>query len=163
MPKHYSFALSNGKTLDLEGDEQPTDAEVEAIAKEQGVSLVPVGDTKEPPKKPTTPADSPNYGDEVKSAVKGVGEGALPGITQGIRNLPHTLLDTGQMVASYLTNPGEFVKSGLKLGMQMPGKIKDAYEAVTNPPHVEGEPTAESSGKVIGKFLGEQTVPLALG
>jgi len=163
MPKHYSYALSNGKTLDLEGDEQPTDAEVEAIAKEQGVSLVPVGDTKEPPKKPATPTAPTSYLDEAKSAMKGIAQGALPGIAQGIKDLPKTALETGQMVADYLTNPGEFMKSGLKLGMQVPGKIKDAYEAVTNPPHVEGEPTAQSSGKVIGKFLGEQTVPLALG
>lgn len=40
MPqKKFSYHLSNGKTLDLEGDEPPSDDEVEAIAKEQGVQL----------------------------------------------------------------------------------------------------------------------------
>lgn len=40
MPK-YTYPLSNGKSLTLEGDTMPSDAEVEAIAKEQGVSLTP--------------------------------------------------------------------------------------------------------------------------
>jgi hypothetical protein len=40
MPK-YNYALANGKTLTLEGDSQPSDADVEQAASAQGVSLVP--------------------------------------------------------------------------------------------------------------------------
>lgn len=43
MPK-FKYALKNGKTLVLEGDTQPDDAEVEQIAKAQGVELVPADD-----------------------------------------------------------------------------------------------------------------------
>ena len=38
MPK-YRYALANGKSLVLEGETQPSDDDVEAIAKAQGVSL----------------------------------------------------------------------------------------------------------------------------
>jgi len=38
MPK-YNYSLVNGKTLTLEGDTQPSDEEVESIAKEQKVEL----------------------------------------------------------------------------------------------------------------------------
>lgn len=40
MPK-YSYKLTNGKTLDLEGDTPPSDDEVETIAKQHGVELLP--------------------------------------------------------------------------------------------------------------------------
>lgn len=46
MPK-YSFKLTNGKTMDLDGDSQPSDEEVEALAKENGVELA-LADTPEP-------------------------------------------------------------------------------------------------------------------
>lgn len=46
MPK-YKFALKNGKTLTLEGDTQPSDDEVEKIAKDQGVELQPVEEPTE--------------------------------------------------------------------------------------------------------------------
>lgn len=49
MPK-FKYALSNGKTLTLEGDEQPTDAEVEQHAKDAGVELQLA--------KPSTPAET---------------------------------------------------------------------------------------------------------
>lgn len=45
MPK-FTFHLKDGKTLTLEGDEQPSDSEVESIAKEQGVELAPAEDTE---------------------------------------------------------------------------------------------------------------------
>jgi hypothetical protein len=48
MPK-YSFKLKNGKTMDLEGDTMPSDEEVESLAKENGVELMPA-DTEEPVK-----------------------------------------------------------------------------------------------------------------
>lgn len=41
MPK-YKFQLANGKTMVLEGESQPSDADVEEAAKAQGVALVPV-------------------------------------------------------------------------------------------------------------------------
>ncbi len=51
MPR-FKYATSNGKSLILEGDSQPSDADVEQAAKAAGVSLVPaegmgsgVGDT----------------------------------------------------------------------------------------------------------------------
>ena len=43
----FSYHLSNGKTMDLEGDEPPSDAEVEALAKQNGVQLQ-VADKPEP-------------------------------------------------------------------------------------------------------------------
>lgn len=49
MPK-YKYALKNGKTLVLEGDTQPDDAEVEQIAKAQGVELVPADSPFHPPR-----------------------------------------------------------------------------------------------------------------
>lgn len=51
MPK-YQYKLANGKTLTLEGSTQPSDDEVESIAKEQGVELA-MANT--PPPVDTTP------------------------------------------------------------------------------------------------------------
>lgn len=43
MPE-FEYKLTNGKTLTLKGDTPPSDEEVESIAREQGVSLLPVDD-----------------------------------------------------------------------------------------------------------------------
>lgn len=48
MPE-YEYKLVNGKTLSLTGDEPPSDEEVESIATEQGVSLVPIESIKKTP------------------------------------------------------------------------------------------------------------------
>lgn len=56
MAKKFIYALSNGKTLELEGDDQPSDEEVESIASEQGVKLQ-VNEESTPVAIPTPIAD----------------------------------------------------------------------------------------------------------
>lgn len=60
MAHTYTYQLSNGKTLELEGDEQPTDTEVEEIANQQGVKLQPVEVAPAPITAPVeTPVSAP--------------------------------------------------------------------------------------------------------
>lgn len=59
MPK-FKFALDNGKFLTLEGDTQPSDTEVEALAKEHNVRLQPAHSTDAPADIPDTPVHNPS-------------------------------------------------------------------------------------------------------
>lgn len=93
MPK-YSYALSNGKSLVLEGDTQPTDEEIESIAHEQGVFLQPAdgaqgGDLLVDNVKNLAGV----VGDVAAGAAKKFGEGAtgvgrllhkIPGFSEGV-------------------------------------------------------------------------------
>lgn len=58
MPK-YSFKLKNGKTMDLDGDTQPSDEEVESIAKENGVELATADSSPSLNYKPAPIASTP--------------------------------------------------------------------------------------------------------
>jgi len=57
MPK-FKYTLANGKTLTLEGDTQPSDEEVESIAKEQGMQLQPIS---KPSPEPIVDTSLPEY------------------------------------------------------------------------------------------------------
>ncbi len=49
MPNKYDYHLKNGKTLTLEGDTLPSDDEVESIARENKVELIPADEIKSEP------------------------------------------------------------------------------------------------------------------
>lgn len=64
----YIYSLTNGKHLVLSGEQPPSDAEVEQIAKQQGVSLVPAGAT--PPAAPSRrQPTAPTFGGKLKQGI----------------------------------------------------------------------------------------------
>jgi hypothetical protein len=69
MPK-YTYPLKGGKTLVLEGDEQPPDSAVEAIAAKQGVSLMPKAEDNE---KTVKPSEELPLGERAARAIEGKG------------------------------------------------------------------------------------------
>ncbi len=99
MPK-YSFHLKNGKTLDLEGDTQPTDAEVEQIAKEQNVELMPADET--PSSIPPSTSNSPT------TKTPGMLSRAWHAISDPLTDIPSRV---GQAASEYLTDPRNQIMS----------------------------------------------------
>lgn len=113
MPK-YKYALANGKTLTLEGDTQPSDEEVESLAKEQKVQLSPVKESKFEPKVDTSPSpdaipssDSSNESKESNGLLSKIWHGISDPLTdapsrfanQVANTIDSPSLDTSPMMA----------------------------------------------------------------
>lgn len=72
MADKYNYHLQNGGLLTLEGDTMPSDSEVESIAKEKGVTLVPHDTETKVDNPPTKVSDKPSKLSELwKHALTG--------------------------------------------------------------------------------------------
>lgn len=97
----YDYQLKNGKTLTLEGDTQPTDADVEAAARSAGVELALAGE-------PSTP-----QGSTLMRTLSGMGKRALEtplNVLSGLKNLATSPLQTAKGL--YESQLQQFDKAG---------------------------------------------------
>ena len=118
MPK-YTYSLTNGKTLTLEGDTQPADADVEAAAKTAGVSLVPV-DTSVP-KTPGVVSAPTSIMQSVLNTGKDLAVGAVKGVGSTVKGIDELLgrlipindprFDSTMQTATQQTTPSNTAQS----------------------------------------------------
>jgi hypothetical protein len=91
----YDFKLTNGKTLTLEGDTQPSDADAEQAAKGAGVSLA-LADGPAASKEPAPPTTL----DQIKNAALGTIAGVTGLGVNAISKAVHHPIDTAMGLAS---------------------------------------------------------------
>lgn len=87
MPK-FKYELANGQYMTMEGDSQPSDADVEQAAKDAGVTLKPVGEKSQPNEVTATLSSKPQTSKQESDlpatpgvmAILGAGLKQVPGI-----------------------------------------------------------------------------------
>lgn len=139
MPK-YTYPLSNGKSLVLEGDTQPSDAEVESLAKEQGVSLVPAEE----------PGMLSRLGSGALDLIKNhpAQAGAMLG---GLIAVP---LTGGASIPAAVAAAGLGGAGGAGLGM-IGGAVAGSPDLPTTAGGVVKEMAGEGAGQAAGELIGQ--------
>jgi len=94
MPK-YRYPLTNGKSLVLTGEAEPTDADVEAAARDAGVEQLLVGAT--PPEPPVTSPAQPSASDSALP-MPGILTATGMAISGAGRAIPATLRTAGKAI-----------------------------------------------------------------
>lgn len=119
----YSAKLTNGKTITLEGDEQPTDADFEEAAHGAGVTLLPEGKTAE----------------EYAAREQGNKHG-LAYAAQTVKNIPGDIIEQtkgfGNMMFSVLP------RATAELGGSIGGRVREI--AGLEPGYPEGTPNIDA-------------------
>lgn len=150
MPK-YTYPLANGKTLTLEGETEPSQADVEAEANRHGVRslLMRAEDPEKVERRQTQRQEAENPFVEQLHGWKGIAKEIIPGIVAAPGTLKDFFYDLPKAVV-------EDVMSGLR---GLPQANMDAFvkNLSTAGPRFKQDlmnSTAEERGRVIGNFIG---------
>lgn len=150
MPK-YTYPLANGKTLTLEGETEPSQADVEAEANQHGVRslLMRAEDPEKVERRKTQRREAENPFLETLHTMKGTAKGILPGIAATPGALKGFFYDLPKAVV-------EDVISGLQ---GLPQANMDAFvkSLSTEGPRLKQalmNSTADERGQILGNFLG---------
>lgn len=131
MPK-YTYHLKNGKTMVLEGDTQPSDAEVEALAKENKVELA-LSDDEAKHEKAQGYLKQP-FGMALKDTAKNAVTDAVD-TAKGVGNLAFSVLPRAT---------GE-------LGASIGGRVRELVGL--DPHYPEGTPNIDTLASIPGAFI----------